>query len=80
MIITPLSLMHIYHFLATCDLPSSPRHGYGQVYIDNNTMEGARVAFICSNNVQHSLKEAHVAVCNPEGKWQPNPASFCSST
>ena len=40
-------------------------------------MEGTRVLFLCSNDIQHSIEEAHVAVCNPDGNWQPNPASIC---
>ena len=63
---------------ANCGLPVFPRNGYGQIYLDSNTMEGARVLFICSNDVQHSLEQAHVAVCNPDGKWKPNPGNFCS--
>ena len=74
-----LSLSHSHYFPANCGLPSFPRDGYGQLYLDNNTMEGTRVLFICSNDVQHSLEQAHVAVCicNPDGKWQPNPGNFC---
>ena len=68
--------MHTYTS-ANCGLPSFPINGYGQVYLDNTTMEGTRVLFLCSNDIQHSIEEAHVAVCNPDGNWQPNPASIC---
>ena len=50
-----------------------------EVYLDNTgtTIDGARVIFICSNNVQYSFEQAHTAVCNPEGlNWQPNLANL----
>ena len=51
----------------------------GQVYLNNTTIDGARVQFICSNDVEHSLEQAHAAVCNPDGlNWRPNPANLYS--
>ena len=50
-----------------------------EVYLDNATIDGERVMFICSNDVQHSFEQAHTAVCNPQGlNWQPNTANVYS--
>ena len=47
-----------------------------EVYLDNTTIDGARVVFIYSNDVQYSFEHAPAAVCNPEGlNRQPDPAS-----
>ena len=73
----------IIKFPANCGLPSFPINGYGQVYTDNTTvtMEGSRILLICSNDIiQHSIEEAHVIVCNPDGNWHPNPTNICLGT
>ena len=53
------------HLINLPDLSANycfPIIGDGQIYLDNNIFEGARVLFICSNDAEHTLEGTHVAV------------------
>ena len=46
--------------------------------------EGARVIVLCEHIAFHgnsSLEDSYTAsICSKQGKWEPNPSSFCANT
>ena len=67
-----------YH-TATCGPPSLPPSGY--IFPYTSTSDGAVVNFACQRSVLNQDENITViaAICNKLGKWDPNPAEFCSS-
>ena len=68
-------------FTANCGHPNPPLDGYIIPYA--STVEGARVIFACRNSSQAlnspQYEPEYSALCNSNGKWNPNPYELCHS-
>jgi hypothetical protein len=61
------------YFTASCGPPSPPPNGF--IFPYSSTVDGAVVNFTCQKSASF-LDEA--AVCSKQGKWDPDPAEFCT--
>ena len=61
----------------SCGPPFPPFNGL--IFPYTNTTEGATVTFTCQDTFNPIEDNYTLAVCNKQGKWQPNPKSFCAS-
>jgi hypothetical protein len=61
-----------------CGRAIPPANGYINNY--TSTLEGANVIFTCNRSIDDQILTEHVASCNANGSWDPNPFEFCMDT
>ena len=65
-------------YTVSCGPPSPPPNGFIFPYF--STINGAVVNFTCRQKSASYLEEnITAAVCNKQGKWDPDPAEFCTT-
>jgi hypothetical protein len=69
-----IMILFAHYHTASCGPPSPPPNGF--IFPYSSTVDGAVVNFTCQKSASY-LEEA--AVCNKQGKWDPDPAEFCTS-
>ncbi len=64
-------------YIADCGPPSPPPSGYILPYA--STTDGAVVNFACQKSALNLPEENFTAaICSDQGRWNPDPAEFCT--